>query len=107
MANNILTPASRKVMDALAEFPVSKGAYGRELAGAAGLSPGSVYPILDKLEHAEMLLSEWEDIDVSEVGRPARRYWRFTARGAEVAREDLAARMAKLAAAQANMGWAT
>jgi len=70
--------------DAKAEF------YGAELGDAAGLASGTVHPILARLERIGWVASRWEDIDPSVEGRPARRYYRITAQGAEAARLALA-----------------
>ena len=63
--------------------------YGLEIGDAAGLASGTVHPILARLEAAGWLTSQWEDVDPSEAGRPARRYYKLTGGGAEQAREAL------------------
>jgi len=64
--------------------------YGYEVGEAAGLPSGTVHPILARLEGAGWLESRWEDVDATEAGRPARRYYRLTADGATAARDALA-----------------
>ncbi len=64
--------------------------YGLELAKAAGLASGSLYPILARLERCGWLESEWEDIDESKEGRRRRRYYRLTGDGVRHAQEELA-----------------
>jgi PadR family transcriptional regulator, regulatory protein PadR len=64
----------------------------RELSGAAigrstGLPSGTLYPILLRLERAGWLKSRWEKEDPSELGRPRRRLYFITAKGAAFARE--------------------
>ena len=50
---------------------------------ATGLTSGTVYPTLDRLEQAGLLNPIWEDeSDAHREGRPARRYFRLTASGA-------------------------
>jgi DNA-binding PadR family transcriptional regulator len=68
----------------------SKELYGVEIGQAAGLPSGTVHPILARLETVGWLESRWEDIDPREQGRPARRYYRLTPDGMELARSGLA-----------------
>ena len=63
--------------------------YGYEVGEAAGLPSGTVHPILARLEGAGWLESRWEDVDATEAGRPARRYYRLTADGSTAARDAL------------------
>lgn len=63
--------------------------YGLEIARAARLSTGSIYPILARLEKAGWVVSAWEDIDEREEGRRRRRYYRLTALGERRAFEEL------------------
>jgi DNA-binding PadR family transcriptional regulator len=65
--------------------------YGLDLAHAAGLEPGTIYPILVAFEGVGWLTSREEEIDVHAVGRPRRRYYLLTAAGVGAAREALAA----------------
>ncbi|MEU7905804.1 helix-turn-helix transcriptional regulator [Actinoplanes sp. NPDC049118] len=66
--------------------------YGLELATQASLEPATVYPILVAFETVGWVSSRTEDIDVHEVGRPRRRYYRLTAAGVTAARDAIAAR---------------
>ena len=61
-----------------------------EIGDGAGLPSGTVHPILARLEGRGWLDSRWEEIDPTVEGRPARRYYRLTADGAEAARQALA-----------------
>lgn len=57
--------------------------FGFDVIDATGLTSGTVYPTLDKLEELGLLRSHWEDGDVARrQGRPARRYFAVTAAGA-------------------------
>lgn len=56
--------------------------YGGEIGSAAGLPSGTVHPILARLEGLGWVESRWEDVDPRQAGRPARRYYRLTAAGA-------------------------
>jgi DNA-binding PadR family transcriptional regulator len=64
--------------------------YGLELAAAAGLEPGTIYPILVAFENAGWLCSREEEVDPHLEGRPRRRYYTLTAEGASAARDVLA-----------------
>ena len=57
--------------------------FGFDVMDATGLTSGTVYPALDRLESAGYLRSKWESEDVAHAeGRPARRYFTLTAPGA-------------------------
>jgi len=60
--------------------------YGLELTQLAGLKPGTIYPILDRLLKLGWLERRWEEVDPSAVGRPRRRLYRLTGDGASAAR---------------------
>lgn len=61
------------------------GAYGSEIAQAAGVSKTTIYDVLARIEKAKWATSEWEDIDPSHEKRPRRRIYRLTADGTTVA----------------------
>jgi DNA-binding PadR family transcriptional regulator len=57
--------------------------FGFDIMAATGLTSGTVYPTLDRLEHNGLLKSRWEDEALAHAeGRPARRYFHLTAAGA-------------------------
>ena len=65
---------------------------GEEASGAAisritGLPSGTLYPILLRLESAGWVSSKWEKGEPAELGRPRRRFYRVTAKGAAHAKE--------------------
>ncbi|BCJ65068.1 PadR family transcriptional regulator [Polymorphospora rubra] len=64
--------------------------YGFDLMRATHLPSGTLYPILARLQRAGWVTSHQEDIDPSVAGRPARRFYKITAHGAENARLQLA-----------------
>lgn len=71
--------------------------YGLEVGQETGLQPGTVHPILQRLNREGWVASRWEDIDPRAEKRPARRYYRLTAAGAAQASAALAgARRRKL-----------
>lgn len=59
-------------------------AFGFDVIDATGLTSGTVYPALDRLEELGLLRSTWEDdAEARKQGRPPRRYFTVTAPGAE------------------------
>ena len=79
-----MTLQVRLVLQALTDEP-GQERYGLEIVQATGLMPGTIYPILARLEQAGWLHSEWEVLDEHQAGRPRRRYYRLTADGATAA----------------------
>ena len=63
---------------------------GTEIAKAAGISAGTLYPLLGRLEASGWLESNWENVDPKSVGRPRRRFHRMTDLGLSRARKVLA-----------------
>jgi PadR family transcriptional regulator, regulatory protein PadR len=55
--------------------------YGFDIMEKTGLPSGTVYPILRRLEQAELIQSKWEPGDAQELQRPQRRYYRLTRSG--------------------------
>jgi PadR family transcriptional regulator PadR len=85
-----VTLQTQAIMSALLENP-STPHYGLELARAAGLASGTIYPILARLERAGWVRSELEDIDPKVTGRRPRRYYMLTGEGEVVARPEISA----------------
>jgi PadR family transcriptional regulator, regulatory protein PadR len=84
-----MTIPTQLVLRALLADP-TREMYGVEIGDAAELPSGTVHPILARLEAAGWLESRWEEIDVRQEGRPARRYYRLTSQGVTAARDALA-----------------
>jgi len=64
--------------------------FGFDIVDATGLTAGSVYPALDRLEELGLLRSSWENALAAQAEkRPPRRYFRLTAEGARVLAEAL------------------
>jgi PadR family transcriptional regulator len=64
--------------------------YGFEIIDATGLSAGTVYPILRRLETEALARSSWEQAGRARAeGRPPRRNYRLTQDGQKAAREAL------------------
>ena len=57
---------------------------------AAKLPSGTLYPMLARLEQEGLVNSEWEPQRQDAGGRPPRKYYRLTGKGASVARLELA-----------------
>jgi PadR family transcriptional regulator, regulatory protein PadR len=84
-----MTIPTQLVLEALLD-DATRELYGLEIGESAGLRSGTVHPILARLEGYGWLASRWEDIDAAQEGRPARRYYKLTADGAQAARAALA-----------------
>jgi DNA-binding PadR family transcriptional regulator len=84
-----MTIPTQRVLRALLAEP-TRERYGVEISAEAGLPSGTIHPILARLEGVRWVESRWESIDPREQGRPARRYYRLTASGVELARQALA-----------------
>lgn len=80
-----LTHSTKRVLHVFLDAP-SDEVYGFELANAAGLPSGTIYPILRRLEKEGLLSSRWETIRESAEGRRRRCYYRLTGEGRRVAR---------------------
>jgi len=62
---------------------------GAEVMKAAGISSGTLYPILLRFERGGLLESRWEDTPPEELGRPRRRFYRLTSQGVQFAHDAL------------------
>lgn len=74
----------------------SRARYGLEIARRCGVGVSTVYDILMKLERSGWVESEWERVDPQQAGRPRRRLYRLTGRGAAQAQADLKAEVERL-----------
>jgi DNA-binding MarR family transcriptional regulator len=75
-----LTKPTIRVLKLLLDAPTGSF-YGAELIEQADLGPGTLYPMLTRLETIGWLESAWEDVDPAVAGRPARRFYRLTTHG--------------------------
>ena len=65
--------------------------FGFDVMDATGLTAGTVYPALERLEDLGFVRSRWESETVAHRdGRPARRYFEITAAGRKTLIESLA-----------------
>ncbi|WP_413317605.1 PadR family transcriptional regulator [Agrococcus sp. 1P02AA] len=93
-----MTPATLDVLAHLLER--DEATWGLAIAGATGRPTGSVYPILERLESHEWVLSEWE----ADGTRPGarRRLYRLAPDAREQAADAVRAARARAAAASAR-----
>jgi PadR family transcriptional regulator, regulatory protein PadR len=83
-----MTLATLRLLRVFMEDP-SQPIYGLELLKAVKSSSGTVYPILGRLERADWIAGEWEEIDPTIEQRPRRRFYRLTAVGELRAQQEL------------------
>lgn len=101
-----LTPAVVRLLQAFLEDPDAPH-FGAELIKKAHVSSGSLYPALRRFEGAGWVEAEEEDIDPSEAGRPARRYYTLTGLGAREAHLALAELSQRVRPPTTSPGWNT
>lgn len=79
-----LSPQARNLLASLLD---TAGAWrhGYDLARAAGLKSGTLYPLLIRLEAQGYLEAEWQ---APEPGRPPRHAYRLTELGVQFARDN-------------------
>lgn len=78
-----------KVLKIMLEKPLTPYS-GAEIAREANIGSGTLYPLLQRLENAGWLKSEWENVSPSAAGRPRRRYYKLTGYGQTLAARGLA-----------------
>jgi PadR family transcriptional regulator PadR len=64
---------------------------GSDVFNKTKMFSGTLYPILSRLEKAQWLSADWEDIDPSVAGRPRRRFYALTGLGRRRALAELQA----------------
>jgi DNA-binding MarR family transcriptional regulator len=84
-----LTTQALKVLRPFLDNPSGELA-GVDVLRASRLASGTTYPIMLRLERQGLLTSKWEEGDPAKLGRPRRRYYAITPRGAAAARQALA-----------------
>jgi DNA-binding IclR family transcriptional regulator len=88
-----ITPAT---IDVLSVLDSTSSTWGLVIVKQSGRPAGSVYPILERLEHCGWVTSSWEEN--SERMGPRRRYYELTKDGAVAARSAIASFRARSAA---------
>ncbi|MFI0156710.1 PadR family transcriptional regulator [Streptomyces lydicus] len=101
MSGPKMTPHTQTVLRALLGRGVdgerrttvlAEGLYGLELSTLTGLPNGTLFPLLERLRQAGWVERHWEADALAEAeGRPRRRFFRLTDKGAECAPYALAA----------------
>ena len=88
MASNIVVSyGAAAILHAIA----SGRQFGFDIMETTGLTSGTVYPALERLEARGCLESRWEDeATAHREGRPARRYFTLTAAGVTALQQALA-----------------
>ena len=76
--------------------------YGYDLMKAARLPSGTLYPLLARLEHQELVASAWET--PQQEGQRPRKYYQLTGEGIRIARLELAQASARRPRASARAG---
>ncbi|SEB83243.1 PadR family transcriptional regulator [Streptomyces sp. TLI_105] len=95
-----LTPHTQTVLRALLgqgddtgqrSVVLTEGLYGLELSRRTGLPNGTLFPILERLRQAGWVERYWERDETAEAeGRPRRRFYRISSKGAATAPQALA-----------------
>jgi PadR family transcriptional regulator PadR len=78
-----------KLLKLLVENPM-EGHSGAAISKILKIGSGTLYPILQRLENAGWLDSEWEEIEPAAAGRPRRRFYKMTRQGQNKATQALA-----------------
>ncbi|MFL5295157.1 MAG: PadR family transcriptional regulator [Phenylobacterium sp.] len=76
------SPQTVRVLEALAAQPQA-WRYGYDLLKETGLKPGTLYPLLIRLDGQGLLEAEWRPS--LQAGRPPRHAYRLTGKGLSVA----------------------
>lgn len=88
-----ITPATALVLESLLS---AESVWGLQIVKDVSKKPGTVYPILDRLESAGWVEAEWE---MSETRKgPRRRYYRLLAEARPLALDYVKAQRSKLPA---------
>jgi DNA-binding MarR family transcriptional regulator len=89
-----ITPATAMVLESLLS---AESVWGLQIVKNAGKKPGTVYPILDRLEAAGWVQGEWDTTETRKG--PRRRYYRLVSEARPLALEYVRAQKAKLPSA--------
>jgi DNA-binding PadR family transcriptional regulator len=84
-----LTMPTKVVLDLLLAAAPDDPPWGYRICEEAGLGPGTVYPILDRLEEAQWITGTWE------TGTPANRPRRRTYQVSDLGSRSYSAALAK------------
>jgi PadR family transcriptional regulator, regulatory protein PadR len=78
-------PSASTKLTLFALQDVRKGLHGYEITRLTGVAPGTLYPMLIRLEEQGLLSADWEESP--EPGRPPRHIYRLTSLGRARVRE--------------------
>jgi PadR family transcriptional regulator PadR len=90
MSKPRMTGPVLKVLKLLLEQPRCP-LSGAQISKATKVGSGTLYPALQRLEIANWITGEWEDVDPAAVGRPKRRLYTLTKTGQVEAKAALEA----------------
>jgi PadR family transcriptional regulator len=97
-----MTEPQERVLRVFLEDPTA-ARYGYDLMRAAKVQSGTLYPMLARWADEGLVKSEWELAAAQDRGgRPPRKFYRLTAEGVRVARQELAEHTAAHHAATAT-----
>lgn len=85
-----ITPATALVLDVLLS---AESVWGLQIVKDVGKKPGTVYPILDRLESAGWIVGEWDTTE--DRKGPRRRYYRLVSDARPLAQDYVKAQRAK------------
>lgn len=88
-----VTPATALVLEALLS---AESIWGLQIIKVTGKKPGTVYPILERLEAAGWLQGEWDTTE--ERKGPRRRYYRLLGEARPLAQDFVRAQKSKTVA---------
>lgn len=72
-------PSKATKMALISLLDAPEGLHGYEIMQATGIKPGTLYPMLARLEDQETLVSRWQETNVE--GRPPRHIYSLTEAG--------------------------
>jgi PadR family transcriptional regulator, regulatory protein PadR len=96
-----MTGALERVLGAFLADPAAPR-YGYDLMKVARLPSGTLYPLLARLEHENLVASAWET--PPQEGQRPRKYYQLTGEGIRIARLGLAQASARRQRAPARTG---
>jgi PadR family transcriptional regulator, regulatory protein PadR len=85
-----ITPATALVLEALLSV---ERVWGLQIVKDVGKKPGTIYPILDRLEAAGWIQGEWDTTETRKG--PRRRYYRLVAEARPLAQDYVTAQQSK------------
>jgi PadR family transcriptional regulator, regulatory protein PadR len=83
VADRRITKQTEQILTTLMTDPTAEWS-GSQIAPAAGLKSGTLYPALIRMHRFGWLSWRWEDVEYSAAKRPRKRLYRLTAEGERV-----------------------